>query len=51
MTCRYIHGRTGSYTCVCRDLRQCHKDKNAAVLTLTPRCFLYHDRHVQEVLA
>lgn len=44
--CRFIIGITGLYQCGCTDARQCHKNKAAAVLTLTPRCFLYHDRYV-----
>ena len=49
--CRFIAGPPGAYQCGCRDPRQCHKDHNAAVCELTPRCFSYHDRHVQAVPA
>jgi len=49
--CRFIVGPVGKFQCGCRDPRQCHKNKDAAVLELTPRCFLYHDRFVQAVPA
>jgi len=49
--CRFITGSAGLYQCGCRDIRACHKNRGAAVLTITPRCFLYHDRFVMGVLA
>jgi hypothetical protein len=44
--CRFITGYMGAYSCSCTDARQCHKSNGSQVLTLTPRCFSYHDRHV-----
>jgi hypothetical protein len=49
MTCRFIIGLIGDLRCGCKDAMHCHKNKDAAVLELTPRCFLYADRFVQAV--
>ncbi len=50
MTCWFVHSvRLGLYQCTCHDSRQCHKGKNSLVCQLSPRCFQYHDRHVQEM--
>lgn len=48
MTCRFIQGPLGSYCCGCRDPAYCHKSPNALQLRLTPRCFTYSDRFVQQ---
>jgi hypothetical protein len=45
--CRFIHGPVGSYRCECINPHHCFKAQASARLTLTLRCFLYHDRHVQ----
>jgi hypothetical protein len=44
--CRFITGQIGAYSCSGTNARQCHKSNGSQVLSLTPRCFLYRDRHV-----
>lgn len=44
--CRFITGHLGAYSCSGPNARQCHKSNGSQVLSLTPRCFSYHDRYV-----
>ena len=44
--CRFITGQMGAYSCSGPNARQCHKSNGSQVLSLTPKCFSYHDRHV-----